>query len=87
MPRVSMVEINGNEVQVKLDEILKFQREIERLVNIHGLGYFESIVEYCDTYNIEVETIKPLISEKLLSLLHEEASVLNLIIKEGQLPV
>lgn len=87
MPRPKIVEINGSEIGVKETQILKFQTDIEMMTKSSGLGYLEAILEYCDEHGIEVETIKPLISDRLMSMLHNEASTLNLIQQESQLPI
>lgn len=84
--RRKMIEVEGKEVVVKEEEILKFQNEIESLVR-GNISYLDAINEYCEKYAIEVETVKALISTNLMSKIYEEACMLNLIQGEQALPI
>lgn len=72
------VEIGGIEYVVQEEQVLKFQERIESLVS-SGLSYLESIQEYCELDNVEVDTVKSLISPNLMSKLIDEARERNLL--------
>lgn len=64
--------------QKKLTEII--EREVE---NSNGeIGYMEIILDICDKQNIEIETIKKLISPQIKEKLEEEVKNRNMLKKE-----
>lgn len=77
--RKRIVEINGEEIVVQEEQILKFQKEIEDIVRKDGIPYLDAIQDYCVDNNVEIETVKNLISRNLLSKITEEAMDKNLL--------
>ena len=56
---------------------VKFSMEIEKIVLEEGVNYIDAIVQYCDTNNIEVESVSKLISKPLKERLKWDATRLN----------
>ena len=56
---------------------VKFSMEIEKIVLGEGINYIDAIVQYCDTNNIEVESVSKLISKPLKEKLKWDATQLN----------
>ena len=56
---------------------IKFSMEIEKIVLEEGVNYIDAIVQYCDTNNIEVESVSKLISKPLKERLKWDATRLN----------
>ena len=56
---------------------VKFSMEIEKIVLEEGVNYIDAIVQYCDTNNIEVESVTKLISKPLKEKLKWDATQLN----------
>ncbi len=69
------------------DEILKFSQMIEGLAKTSNLTIMDSIIAYCEKYEIEIETASSLISQKLKQRIRQEAQELNLLPKANTLPV
>lgn len=69
------------------DEILKFSQMIESLAKSSNLTIMDSIIAYCEKYEIEIETASSLISQKLKQRIRQEAQELNLLPKANTLPV
>jgi len=69
------------------DEILKFSQTIEHLAKTSNLTIMDSIIAYCEKYEIEIETASSLISQKLKQRIRQEAQELNLLPKANTLPV
>lgn len=59
----------------------KFAEEIESFVQQHHLSYIDSIVEYCEKNNIDVESVSKLISKPLKERIKCEAMELNFLKK------
>ena len=55
----------------------KFAMEIEKIVANDELNYIDAILHYCETNNIEVESITKLISKPLKERLKWDATRLN----------
>ena len=55
----------------------KFAMEIETIVAEQNLNYIDAICQYCDTNEIEVESVSKLISKPLKERLKHEAQRLN----------
>tara|TARA_Y100001973_G_C5204866_1_gene340691 strand:+ start:3101 stop:3388 length:288 start_codon:yes stop_codon:yes gene_type:complete len=83
------VEINGNEIVVQETQILMFQNEIEKLSSNGDISYLEAIYEYCESNNVEIDTVKNLISKNLMSKITQEAEDRKLIKGEpgARLPI
>ena len=55
----------------------KFAMEIEKIVGEDELNYIDAILHYCETNNLEVESITKLISKPLKERLKWDATRLN----------
>jgi hypothetical protein len=83
--------------QKEIDEALsskfiskdKFAEDIEALVLKTRLNYIDAIVQYCEHNEIELDTVKKLVSKPLREKLKVEAMDLNFLKKtsRGKLPV
>ncbi len=68
----------------------KFAEDIEKLVLETKMSYIDTIVEYCADNNIEIETVKKLISKPLKDNIKCEAMELNYLkaqAPKGKLPL
>jgi hypothetical protein len=68
----------------------KFAEDIEKLVLETKMSYIDTIVEYCANNNIEIETVKKLISKPLKDKIKCEAMELNYLkaqAPKGKLPL
>ena len=65
------------------DEIIQFSIEIEKISREKELNYIDSIIHYCTTTGIEVESVSKLVGTQLKSKIAIQASELNLIKKTG----
>ena len=68
----------------------KFAEDIEKLVLETKMSYIDTIVEYCADNNIEIETVKKLISKPLKDKIKCEAMELNYLKSQapkGKLPL
>jgi hypothetical protein len=64
--------------------IAKFSAEVETLVNNDDMSYIDAIIHYCDSNEIELETVPKLISKPLKEKLKHEAQQLNFIKKTSR---
>lgn len=71
--------MRGETVVVQEDQIRRFQEEIEALVLIGELTYIEAIVDFCNRNDVEIESVKNLISPSLMGKIHAEAKEQRLI--------
>tara|TARA_B100000427_G_scaffold137346_1_gene114241 strand:- start:1147 stop:1407 length:261 start_codon:yes stop_codon:yes gene_type:complete len=55
----------------------KFAMEIEKIVANDELNYIDAILHYCETNNLEIESITKLISKPLKERLKWDATRLN----------
>ena len=62
----------------------KFSMEIEKIVLQEGVNYIDAIVQYCETNNIEVESVSKLISKPLKEKLKWDAQELNFMKKTSR---
>ena len=67
----------------------KFAMEIETIVAEQNLNYIDAICQYCDTNEIEVESVSKLISKPLKGRLKYDAINLNFMKKtsRAKLPI
>jgi len=76
---------HSDEVNKELDKRFiskdKFASDIESLVHESKLSYIDAIVEYCEENNIEIETVKKLVSKPLREKIRFEATELNFLKK------
>jgi hypothetical protein len=66
-----------------------FVKEITQLVSDKRIGFFDAVIYYCETHNIEVETAASMIKQSTLlkSKIQYEAEELNLMRKTARLPI
>jgi hypothetical protein len=66
-----------------------FVKEIDKLTQVKGLSYFDAVMHYCESNNIEVETAASLIKQStvLKARIQVEAENLNLVRRSGRLPI
>ena len=69
--------------------VSEFVREIDRIAGLNGLSYFDAVMHYCETNNIEVETAASIIKQSavLKAKIQVEAENLNLVRKSGRLHI
>lgn len=67
----------------------KFIKEVNTLVERHGLDYMDAIVHYCEKNNLEIESVASIIrsNSKIKAKLQNEAEVLNFLPKTSRLPI
>ena len=69
----------------------KFSLEIEKICIEKNLNHLDSVMYYCDKNNMDVETIKKLITKGLKQKIEADASILKLIKTKdsgvGKLPI
>lgn len=71
-------------IEDKFMTVAKFSTEVETLVNNDEMSYIDAIIHYCDTNDIELETVPKLISKPLKEKLKHEAQQLNFIKKTSR---
>jgi hypothetical protein len=64
-------------IEDKFMTVARFSTEVETLVNSDSMSYIDAIIHYCDTNEIELETVPKLISKPLKEKLKHEAQQLN----------
>ena len=67
-----------------------FAKEIENIATSKRIGFFEAVVYYCESNNIEVETVASIIKQStfLKTKIQHEAEDLNMMKKTGaRLPI
>ena len=86
MPNPKKIKDVLNEKFISKD---KFTEDIEALVLDTKMNYIDAIVEYCETNNIEIESVSKLIAKPLKEKIRYEASELNYLKKtsRGKLPL
>ena len=66
----------------------EFSLEIEKIVkDKKDLTYMDAIIWYCEQNDIDVGTVKPLVSKTLKEKIEMEAQKLNFLPKTGVLPL
>lgn len=73
---MELTDFATNQVNVLTPD--KFSLLLEQRVQ-DGLSYLESIIEFCEKYDLEHSTIKKLLTPNIISSLKREATDLNLI--------
>jgi hypothetical protein len=64
----------------------EFYNTIEKIVKEKKITYMDAIIWYCDENEIDLSTIKPIVSKNLKSKISIEAQDLNFLPKQGKLP-
>ena len=83
----SLLEINWNcmEQNKEIEKVIenkfltpsKFALEIEKIVATENINYIDAIVHYCETNEVEIESITKIISKPLKEKLKWDATRLN----------
>ena len=55
----------------------KFAQEVEKIAHENTMNYIDSVVHYCESNDIEIESVSKLISKPLKEKLKGEALKLN----------
>ena len=71
------MEDNDKLLEDKFMTTVRFSTEVEGLVKKDSMSYIDAIIHYCDTNDIELETVPKLISKPLKEKLKYEAQQLN----------
>lgn len=73
------IVVDGETLVVQEDQILRFQVAIEDLVRDGDMTYIEAVSHYCEETDIDLDSVKNLISVPLMEKLHREAVGLSLV--------
>ena len=65
----------------------EFSIYIDEMVNRLKISYMEAVINYCNEIDIEVESVGPLINQKLREKIQIEAEQSNMMKPRGHLPV
>jgi predicted CopG family antitoxin len=69
------------------DEIQSFSEMIIKLATEKRIEMMEAVCLYCEQTGLEIEVAATLLSQAIKSKIQEEATNLNLLKKEGRLPI
>lgn len=64
---------------IKKEELLKFQKEIERIVYEKDIPYLEAILEFCQEEDIDFDSVPKLLSDSLKQKVEDEANEMSLL--------
>jgi hypothetical protein len=62
----------------------KFSQDVEKIAYENNMNYIDAIVHYCETNEIEIESVSKLISKPLKEKLKYDAQKLNYIKKTSR---
>lgn len=62
----------------------KFSQEVEKIAHEQSMNYIDAIVHYCETNEIEIESVPKLISKPLKEKLKYDAQKLNFMKKTSR---
>lgn len=62
----------------------KFSQDVEKIAYENSMNYIDAIVHYCETHEIEIESVPKLISKPLKEKLKYDAQKLNYIKKTSR---
>jgi hypothetical protein len=65
----------------------EFSMYIDEIVTQFKIGYMDAVINYCSEKDIDVDSIGPLIGQKLREKIQMEAEQANMIKPRGHLPV
>lgn len=65
----------------------EFSAYIDENVNKIRISYMEAVINYCNEMDIDIESIGPLINQKLREKIQMEAESSNLMKPRGHLPI
>ncbi len=83
-----MTNIGGIENEDDIVNIIspsEFNESIEYIVHNTNIKYIDAIVNYCEENNIEIETVKILVSTSIKAKLEYEYGQLNYLPKEASI--
>jgi len=69
------------------DEIFSFSEMLMKFAEEKQINMMEAVCLYCEQTGLEVEVAATLLSPVIKSKIEEEATGLNLLKKEGRLPI
>jgi len=62
----------------------RFSQEVEKIAHENSMNYIDAIVHYCETNEIEIESVPKLISKPLKEKLKFDAQKLNFMKKTSR---
>ena len=65
----------------------EFSIYIDEMVASNGIKYMDAVIGYCNEKDIEIDSIGPLINQKLREKIEMEAEQENMIKPRGHLPI
>lgn len=65
----------------------EFGMYIDEMVNRLKIPYMEAVINYCNEVEIDIESVGPLINQKLREKIQMEAEQANMMKPRGHLPV
>lgn len=65
----------------------EFSQYIDEMVTKLKISYMDAVINYCNEKEIDIESIGPLINQKLKEKIQVEAEQANMIKPRGHLPV
>lgn len=65
----------------------EFSIYIDEMVSKLNINYMDAVINYCNEKDIEIDSIGPLINQKLREKIQMEAENANMIKPRGHLPV
>lgn len=65
----------------------EFSYFIDEQVSKFKIGYMDAVINYCNEKDIDIESIGPLINQKLREKIQMEAELANMIKPRGHLPI
>lgn len=65
----------------------EFSIFIDEMVNKTKVTYMDAVINYCNEMEIDIESIGPLINQKLRDKIQMEAEQANMIKPRGHLPI
>jgi hypothetical protein len=70
------------------DEMMKFAKEIDKLVSETDYNYIEAIIEYCKKTGLEIEVASTLVNANLKAKIESDAVDFNMLKnKSPRLPI
>ena len=67
-----VARVNGETLIIQEEQILKFQKEIEKRVTEDQCSYLEAISHYCEEQDVDYNSVQNLLSIPLLEKLKQE---------------
>lgn len=67
-----VARVNGEMMIIQEEQILKFQKEIEKRVVDDQCSYLEAISHYCEEQDVDYDSVRNLLSIPLMEKLKQE---------------